>query len=56
MGSGSEEREVASMRRWKMNFVPFWRIGECVVGSNTAADVDADGSGVGWERIVTFGM
>lgn len=59
------------MRTCKVNFVPFWRIGDsavfafvladCVVGVavdagvGSGAEVDGDGSGVGWERMDTRG-
>jgi hypothetical protein len=57
------------MRTWKVNFVPFWSIGErflfedwvvdagagAGVGVGSGAEVDGDGSGVGWERMVTRG-
>lgn len=55
------------MRTWKVNFVPFWRIGDRFVlvdwvvgvdvdaGAGSGAEVDGDGSGVGWERMVTRG-
>lgn len=53
-----------------MNFVPFWRIGDRAVfvfvdwvvgvavdaGVGSGAEVDGDGPGVGWERMVTRGM
>lgn len=61
--------EVVSIRTCKVNFVPFWRIGDRVVfvfvgwevgvdvdaGVGSSAEVVGDGSGVGWERMVTRG-
>lgn len=59
------------MRTCKVNFVPFWRIGDRAVfasvlvdwvvgvavdaGVGSGAEVDGDGSGAGWERMDTRG-